>query len=132
MRDFKRSLAEAYPRVKKASRIAQRKADVTMGGCGYIRLYNGRRRWFGALERTHKAWNQVMQCNVAEAMTEWMLAIEERYPAILINQVHDSVWLRLKLDTAQMIIDDVIAMGVEIFERAFTGVTFKIDQKRLA
>ncbi len=131
--DFKENLAKAYPLVKVASRKAQRKADVTMGGCGYIRLYNGRRRWFGALERTHKAWNQVMQCNVAEAVSEWMLAIEDKYPGILINQVHDSDWLEVDdSPEGEAVVDDCMAMGVAIFEKAFTGIKFKIDKKRLA
>lgn len=131
-KDFKARLAEAYPVVKRASRIAQRKADVTMGGDGYIRLYNGRRRWFGFLERTHKAWNQVMQCNVAEAVSEWMLAVEDKYPGIQINQVHDSLWLEVPSDKAQEIIEDVRQIGIDIFERAFKGIMFQIDKKRLA
>lgn len=130
--DFKANLAKAYPGVKRASRQAQRKADVGMGGCGYIRLYNGRRRWFGWGERTHKAWNQVMQCNVAEAVTEWMLEVDKHYPGILINQVHDSLWLEVPEGTAEAIVDHCMEIGVKVFERAFTGIMFKIDKKRLA
>lgn len=130
--NFKRQLDAAYPSVARLFRAAQRKADVTMGGCGYIRLYTGRRRWFGWGERTHKALNQIMQCNLAEAVAEWMLAIEDKYPGILVNQVHDSVWLEIHKDVASSVVEDVQRMGVDILERAFSGVMFVVDSKRLA
>lgn len=130
--NFKKMLDQAYPGVAKLFRQAQRKADIHMGGCGYIRLYTGRRRWFGWGERTHKALNQIMQCNLAEAVAEWMLAIEMMYPGILVNQVHDSVWLEIHKDMAETIVEDIQLMGVNILENAFPGVMFVVDSKRLA
>lgn len=131
VRDFRQRLAEAYPTVKVVSRKAQRKADVTMGGCGYIRLYNGRRRVFGWGERTHKAFNQIMQCNVAEIMKDLMLWIEKTYPGILVNQVHDSVWLEIHSSVAEEVVAAIQAYAVELFERTFAPVKFKVDAKRL-
>lgn len=135
VRDFKESLANAYPELKRTSRACQRKADVSMGGCGYVRLVNGRRRVFGWGERTHKAFNACMQGGVAELVKDWMLATDKKYPGILVNQVHDSMWLEISDDDAESIVPDIQHIGVELFEAAFQTdhykIKFVIDAKRL-
>ncbi len=136
VRDFKARLAEAYPELKRTARGVQRKADRSMGGCGYVRLVNGRRRWFGWAEKTHKAMNACIQGGVAETMKVFMLMVEQMVPGALLNQVHDSVWLELPNETALEDIERVKAAGEELFTRTFSTpkqkVLFTLDAKRIA
>lgn len=136
VRDFKARLAEAYPELKRTARGCQRKADRSMGGCGYVRLVNGRRRWFGWAEKTHKAMNACIQGGVAETMKVFMLMIEHMVPGALLNQVHDSVWLELPEDTADKLIQEITRAGEQLFTQTFSTeavpVKFTLDAKRIA
>jgi DNA polymerase-1 len=84
-----------FPEFLQTTLEAQSKADRQ----GYITLISGRRRYFGADENTHKAFNAVIQGNVAEFMKDEMLWIDQWYPGILLLQIHDSVVLELPLFT---------------------------------
>lgn len=135
-REFKAALNEAYPELKRTAKRAQAKADKGMGGCGYVRLVNGRRRVFGWAERTHKAFNAVIQGGVAEAMKMLMLLIEDKHPGILINQVHDSVWVEVPDLFADLIVEEIQEMGAKLFTELFSTedlpINFKFDAKQLA
>lgn len=134
IRSFMDALNAAYPEIKRTSRIAERQVDVAMGGPGYVRLISGRRRVFGWGERTYKALNAIVQGSVAEQMSELMLAIEDRWPGMLVNQVHDSVWLEIPDELVDEVGAWVKAKGKAIFESHNRGmhVTFKFDGSRLA
>lgn len=151
VREFKDNLARAYPELKVTAKAAQRKADKMQGGCGYVRLVNGRRRVFGWGERTHKAFNSVIQGGVAETMKLWMLAVEAEFPGALVNQVHDSLWVEVPAedyewhynekreviyDTLPQSIETIKKLGVDIFERNFSlssnPIMFSFDAKRIA
>lgn len=136
IREFMEATLKVVPELKATSRAMQRKADKALGGCGYIRLVNGRRRWFGWQEHTYKAFNSGTQGGVAEVMKEYMLMVEAKYPGLLVNQVHDSMWLEVPLDEAESIIPDIQKMGEDLFEVRFSTeylrVPFKVDRKRLA
>jgi DNA polymerase-1 len=82
-----------FPEFLQTTLEAQSKADRQ----GYITLVSGRRRYFGPDENTHKAFNAVIQGNVAEFMKDEMLWIDQRYPGILLLQIHDSVVLEMPL-----------------------------------
>jgi hypothetical protein len=62
-------------------------------------LISGRRRYFEKGENTHKAFNAVIQGNVAEFMKDEMLWIDKMYPGTLLLQIHDSVVLELPIYT---------------------------------
>lgn len=137
VRKFKELTMRVVPELTRVSKAMERKAmPRKMGGSGYIRLVNGRRRWFGWAERTYKAFNSGTQGGVAEVTKEWMLLIEEMYPGMLINQVHDSLWLEIPIDRFEEVSAGVKASGKELFERRFSTselfVPFEVDSKRLA
>lgn len=127
---------KVVPELRSVSSRMQRKADKSLGGLGYITLVNGRKRWFGWAERTHKAFNQGTQGGVAEMMKTFMLMIEGRYPGILINQVHDSGWLELCPCRSAEVVADVKAEGEWLFTESFSTdslrIPFELDTKRLA
>lgn len=136
IRGFMDALNAAYPEIKRTSKIAERRVDVAAGGPGYVRLISGRRRVFGWGERTYKALNAIVQGSVAEQMSELMLAIEDAYPGMLINQVHDSVWLEIPDEMVDEVSTYVKDAGKSIFEGYNRGkpvwVNFKFDGGRLA
>ncbi len=136
IRGFMDALNAAYPEIKRTSKACERKVDVAQGGPGYVRLVSGRRRVFGWGERTYKALNACVQGGVAEMMSELMLAVEDKYPGMLINQVHDSLWLEIPDEMVDEVGTWVKAKGKLIFENAFQTktlkVAFKFDGSRLA
>jgi DNA polymerase I-like protein with 3'-5' exonuclease and polymerase domains len=136
IRSFMDALNAAYPEIKRTSKACERKVDVAQGGPGYVRLVSGRRRVFGWGERTYKALNACVQGGVAEMMSELMLAVEERWPGMLVNQVHDSLWLEIPDELVDEVGRWVKAEGKRLFESAFQTktlkVAFKFDGARLA
>lgn len=134
--DFKANLKAAYPEIKIEAKKAERQVDKGQGGCGYIRLRNGRRRVFGWGERTYKALNSIMQGNVSVGVTHWMLRVEEKHPGILVNCVHDSIWLEVSSERAEEVVKDCIQMGKDVFESMFSEpempLNYRFDAKRIA
>jgi DNA polymerase-1 len=72
-------------------------AQATVETRGYVTLISRRRRYFEQDENPHKAFNAVIQGNVAEFMKDEMLWIDKYYPGILLLQIHDSVVLEIPL-----------------------------------
>jgi DNA polymerase I-like protein with 3'-5' exonuclease and polymerase domains len=106
----------AFPELRRASRRAQRKADRGLGGVGYVDIkVSGRRRYFGYGERSHKAWNAVIQGSVAELMKFWMLDTEARWPGVLVLQIHDSMVLELPTGEAERALGEIRAAGMQMF-----------------
>lgn len=124
------------PELRPVSRAMQRKADKALGGQGFIRLVNGRKRWYGWAEHTHKAFNSGTQGGVAETMKQLMLMVEAWCPGMLINQVHDSLWLEVCPCRAEFVVPAVIAMGEKLFTETFStenlAIPFGMDAKMLA
>ncbi len=133
---FMRHLNEAYPEIKRTSRACMRKVDVAAGGQGFVRLVTGRRRVFGWGEKTYKALNACVQGGVAEAMSELMLVIDDEWPDMLVNQVHDDIWLEIPDELVAEVVPWVKAKGKEVFEGLFSTedfpIAFKFDGKQLA
>jgi DNA polymerase I-like protein with 3'-5' exonuclease and polymerase domains len=136
VKEFMELSLKVVPELRSVSRMMERKASKNLGGCGYIRLVNGRRRWFGWAERTYKAFNSGTQGGVAETMKAWMLMLEAEYPGMLINQVHDSVWMEIPIERVVEVQAGVIASGEKLFSETFSTpeipIPFKVDVKRLA
>lgn len=107
---------------------------------GYVKLVNGRQRWFSAYEPAHKAFNQEIQGSLAETMKDIMVETENQYPGALLLQIHDSLVTRLsrcQIEAgAKEKISDIMVKG---FEDAFEArwkdsgkvvrVPFKSDAK---
>lgn len=136
VKGFKESLKTAYPELSRTARRCQQKADKSMGGVGWVRLVNGRKRVFGWAERTHKAFNACIQGGVAETMKTLMLMVEGKYPGVLINQVHDSLWVEVPDFHGDLIVAEIQEMGAKLFTETFSTddvpVKFEFDAKRLA
>lgn len=129
---------QAFPEMGQRLFLLERRAvDL-----GYVKLVNGRQRWFSAFEPAHKAFNQEIQGSLAETMKDIMIVTENRYPGALLLQIHDSMMLRLsRCQIKAGAIDEVTRIMVEGFEKAFAArwadsngkivkVPFKSDAKR--
>lgn len=120
VKDAKDRFWDTYPEFKKFADDAVHKVTRWEGGCGYLKMLDGWRRWYAPEERTSSAVNQVIQGNLARAMIYWMLEVERRAPGCLLLQVHDSLVTEHD-DTpeghaeAQLVSD----LGNEVFEQYF-------------
>lgn len=128
---------EAFPqmgeRLELMSRMAQRQ--------GFVRLVNGRQRWFSVYDDTHKAFNQEVQGSLAEVMKDVMIQAENEFPNSLLLQIHDSMILRLsRCQIANGARERAAKIMTDAFENAFTfrwpdtgkmvKVPFRSDAKR--
>lgn len=87
---------------------------------GWVRLINGRIRYFSDYEPTRKAANQVIQGSQAEALKECMIEIERRFPGILLLDVHDAVWIEVEDNTCGLAqVETCKDIIVETFENMF-------------
>lgn len=87
----------AFPQFVDALEAAQRQAERK----GFVRLYNGRERWFSDYEPSHKAFNQIVQGSLAEIMKDIMVDIDRLWPGELLLQIHDSVLLETPTEVAE-------------------------------
>lgn len=117
--DWKQTFPAFVRMMETNARIAERR--------GYVRLVNGRLRYFSEYEPTHKAGNQVIQGSLAETMKDCMIRTDAEFPGILLLQIHDSQVLELPADRAKEIVSDVRQIMQETFEKTFTK-TWKASQ----
>lgn len=106
---------------------------------GWVRLVNGRIRYFSDYEPTRKAANQVIQGSQAEALKECMIKIENLYPGILLLDVHDAVWIEVDEQDEDRLVKAVCEIVVTTFEDMFerrweqggplVRVPFQVDAK---
>lgn len=68
---------------------------------GFVRLHNGRERWFSDYEPSHKAMNQVVQGSLAEIMKSAMIKVDRLYPGELLLQIHDSIVCEIPIDRVE-------------------------------
>ncbi len=111
--DWKR----AFPEMDERLYLMERQAV----NLGYVRLVNGRVRWFSAYEDVHKGFNQEIQGSLAEVMKETMIAIENEFYGSMLLQIHDSVVMRLAPhQIANGAVDRICTIMVDYYEQAFT------------
>jgi hypothetical protein len=96
---------------------------------GFVRLTTGRVRRFSDYEPVHKAFNQRVQGDVAEAMKEAMNTFDRAYPGLLMLQIHDSLVARIPIEDVEQVTAAMRAILVRTFERMFRPVPFKADVK---
>jgi DNA polymerase-1 len=114
---------DAFPELRRASRRAQRKADRGMGGVGYVELkVSGRRRYFGYGERSHKAFNAVIQGTVAELVKMWMLKVEQAHPGMMLLQIHDSVVLEVPVSQRDEVVHSAGSIMQGMFEQRLVDI----------
>lgn len=88
-------LINTYRRAFPELVAAQNQAGSTWTTKGYIQLWNGRRHYKAQSDGDYKAFNQVMQGNVAELVKDAMLNIDAAFQSEglggIILQIHDSI-----------------------------------------
>ena len=95
MKDFIADFRAKFPEIQQLSDLAVAKADQWRG-LGYVTLINGKNRWFEPHERVATcAMSSIIQGSLAETMKLAMRRVDKAYPGIMVNQVHDSIWVEV-------------------------------------
>jgi len=105
----------AFPPFVRMLDAASRKATQD----GWVRLTNGRVRWFSAYEPTHKAANQIIQGSQAETIKDCLVRVDREFPGTVLLCIHDSIVLELPASEAEAVARKVQDILIEEFERAF-------------
>lgn len=98
--------------------VALEKAQKQAERWGFVRLYNGRQRWFSDYEPSHKAFNQIVQGSLAEIMKSVMIDVDRLWPDELLLQIHDSVLLEVPEELVEERSRGVCDLMKDRFERA--------------
>jgi DNA polymerase I-like protein with 3'-5' exonuclease and polymerase domains len=119
-RAAKEAFEREFPQFPEVAYLIQRRADRRLGGPGYVTLIDGRRRWFAPEEFTHKAFNAVIQGDLAQTGKTWMIEVERRLPGIQVLAIHDSVVVEVTNDArGRAQAAEVAAIGKEVYERDY-------------
>lgn len=119
-KDAMESFFTEYPEFRRLTNQATQKVTRWQGGCGYLTMLDGWRRWYSPSEKTNSAVNQVIQGNLARGMVKWMLAVEREMPGVLLLQIHDSLVTRHTADEAgRKEAEQVSAIGEREFQKYF-------------
>lgn len=121
-----------FPEFSRVARQCQAKADKGLGGPGYVTLIDGRRRWYGFGERTHKAFNSVIQGSLAQTGKTWMIQLEEELPGIQILAIHDSIVVEVpEGDTGRDMAFRAAEIGRRVYEKEYSlrGRVMKFDME---
>lgn len=119
-RAAKEAFERTFPEFPRVARQIQRKADRTLGGPGYVTLIDGRRRWFGPDEFSHKAFNAVIQGSLAQTGKTWMIEVERQVPGIQVLAIHDSIVVEVPDDERGAGLAARVAdIGKQVYERDY-------------
>lgn len=117
----KQAFMQQFPEFASVPRRIQRKADRNLGGPGYVTLIDGRRRWFGPQEKSHKAFNAVIQGDLAQTGKTWMIETERQVPGVQVLAIHDSIVVEVP-DNAEgeQMAYQVARIGKQVYEKDYT------------
>lgn len=118
----------ANRRAEQAMLARGRAANVPMAQ-GWVRLMDGRQRWFQWREHSYAAFNQAVQGTIAQGVKAWLLAVDEAYPGMLRLTVHDSIALSIPKDRVEEVTAGVIKIGKDTLT-TLCQVTMDVDAKR--
>ena len=119
--DWKRALPGFGNALYEYSQMAQSQ--------GYVRLSTGRVRKFSEWEPVHKAFNQRIQGEVAEAAKRAMLRFDREYSDMLLLQVHDSIVAEIHRDRVTEVTQAMQRIMVETFSQMYRPIPFLADCK---
>ena len=85
-----------YPEFKRIARKAEQVANLR----GYVRLLDGRRRYFGPKDELHAAFNAVIQGSIGQFVKRWFMH-EVALGTRVLLQTHDSLAMELPIDDVQ-------------------------------
>lgn len=119
VKDFVKAWHVGLPEMSEAIEVAEAEVNER----GYVRLWNGRFRWYdhergGPPEFAFTGFNGKCQGGVAEVMKLVQNRVERWYPGHLIIQTHDSLLMEMPEDEGEEIAKDVASIMVAEFERA--------------
>lgn len=106
--------------IHKADRLAQER--------GWVKLITGKRSYFGRGEQTHKAFNRVVQGSLAEMNKDWIVAVEEEVPDVLVMSTHDSIDLEIPEGETWMV-EKAAKIGERVGREMF-GLEMPVEWKR--
>ena len=141
--DWNQLYPEYQAAIKKTGRVVA--ARQTKYAKGWVQVFNGERRWFTAIEETHKGFNQRVQPSLAQYGINWWLESDKIVDRALteagygdqlnsigmVMLIHDSVVLLLptKDGLDEKIVKQVQDTGVDLWSRTFTSVPGGVDAK---
>jgi DNA polymerase I-like protein with 3'-5' exonuclease and polymerase domains len=108
-----------YPEFGRAIRVYMDRADHW----GYVRLVNGRVRFFAGYEDKHKAFNGYVQGSLAELMKQWTLEVDLLWPEMLLLAIHDSLVLEVPIGEEDLVYqarDIGAGIGTDMFNVEMT------------
>lgn len=112
-----------YPEFKQIAARATRVATARR----YVKLVDGRIRYFTPLDELHKAFNAVVQGSIGQFTKRWMLQVDEIAPVLL--QIHDSVCVEIPVDRVDQACEEICREGGALATEFF-GVPMAVDSKR--
>jgi DNA polymerase I-like protein with 3'-5' exonuclease and polymerase domains len=125
---------KAFPKLAKASR----KAESTWEKRGYLILLGGKRLYASEsdMQRSYKAFNQLIQGSVAELIKKTAIAIRRKHPEVrLLNQVHDSLWLEVPKDRMDIVhsIEEIMRTSIPAYVQELTDpqIPMAVDSERI-
>lgn len=106
------------------------KAEELVRQRGFIRLVDGRVRYWRVGEEWSKAFNAAVQGSIAQIVKWWMVEADKAHPGVMILQVHDSVVIQAPSGVAgERISEDIRRIGVEVATRV-AKTPMDVDCKR--
>jgi len=116
---------DTYPGVMKLNREAQKQAERL----GFVRMWNGRRRHFGSKDKTHMAFNSVIQGGCGQILMNALVQLDQDLPFLeIVNTVHDSIWCYVDEKDLEPTVQAVVEIMGEV-PTAYFGMPFEVDWK---
>lgn len=125
VRDWLERYRNSMPEMVRYAKAIERSVEKRR----WLRLATGRMRWFREDEHAYKAFNALIQGNVAEMMKLIMVEVETHWPGYMLLQVHDSIVLEIpEEDDPKVRVAEIADHMAAVFERYFP-VPFRTDSK---
>jgi DNA polymerase I-like protein with 3'-5' exonuclease and polymerase domains len=95
---------------------------------GWVRLLPNTeyeiRSYMGPYDQPKSAWNRIVQGSLAEFLKLWLVAVESKWPGLMILTIHDSIVMEMREDEGDEVAEEVAAYTAE-----FASELFKVEMK---
>lgn len=119
--NYKKAIPEIVRKSSQIKSIAEKHLRIT--------LCTGKNRHFKPDDHLNKAFNALIQGNVAEMMEKSMVKIDKHLPGVMLIQVHDSIIIEIPEEGSLDVVKSVQSIMETTFEQEF-GLPFKADRKK--
>lgn len=116
---------DLYPEFPRVNRRAEQVAESR----GYVKLIDGRRRYFKPFEDRYKAFNAVVQGSIAQTVKHAMVKVDLVSGADVLLQIHDSIVCDVDLDYSDSVCSEIVDVMSDEATR-LCGVTMLAESKR--